>query len=404
MKMLEITALLAINLFYSWRLALTTVDPDWAYFNLWSFTGARYGRDFVDCKTPAIHVWYLLLTKVMGRDVFRVKFANHFILGAVGLAVFAGTGNFWAALLYTVMINSGWLLAFHGNVSQLPAALITLAFLSDGWIHFVLWTLAVLVEPKLVLSFFALFPNGATLLLFVGMAVYLLLYQQEWFKLVWESSVTLPARIGIGRKGLYDWFPWYTSTGLLYVLPWLVFGWQARPDILYWIPLAIYLVLIAAGRAVRQNHFIPVVPWLVMAGLSPYLCGLIVAVDFITAGAYFGKLWARFYGALDTLNTEAQKAGEYLREQSGTVYVNGLHSAIYIHARKPPQFGFVEQIEIRENAHERREKMIAGWKQAPPDWVVVGMAPGVSFKPVGYKKVTEFGDHAIFKKVRVNHV
>ena len=88
-----IPLLLLISLYTAWRYSKLEVDPDWAYFNLWGFTGAKYGKDFPDCKTPFIHLYYLGLSKIVGADVSRIKFANHFLMGLGGIAVYLLSDN-----------------------------------------------------------------------------------------------------------------------------------------------------------------------------------------------------------------------------------------------------------------------------------------------------------------------
>lgn len=394
--------LLLSSSFYAWRYSKTSVDPDWAYFNLWGLTGSAYGRDFADCKTPAIHLWYLGLAKIVGKNVARIKFANHFILGSVGAVVFILTGNFWMGLAFTVLVNNGWLLSFHGNVGQLAASFAVLGMVTASPI---LWLLAVLVEPKLVFSFaIIVFLSGwwwVLALLPLGAVIYLMFSERQWFKWVWESSVTIPARIGRNREGEFYklWMPWFTASSLLYVTPWVAFSVVSRPDVLYWFPVVLYLAFIALGKVVRQNHLLPVIPWIALSGLSPVVVVALALSDFISMGGYFGNIWARTYGALNELNDEAVDVGRWLKEKPGTLYVNGIHSGIHIHAMKPIAFGFAEQIEIRETALERRKEMVRRWKENPPDWVVQGESPGIKFQPTGYRYVASVGINKIYKKL-----
>ena len=135
-----------------------------------------------------------------------------------------------------------------------------------------------------------------------------------------------------------------------------------------------------------------------MAGLSHSIIISLALADFFSQGGYFGNFWARNYGALDDINDEAQKIGLWLKEKEGSLYVNGIHSGIYIHSGKPVSFGFAEQIEIRETAHERRKEMVRRWKENPPDWVVQGESPGVKFQPIGYRQVGTYGINKIYRK------
>ena len=139
------TVVLAVlALFYAWRYSRAEIDPDRAMFNLWGFTGAVYGRDFVDCKMPGIHLWYLALSKIVGRNVKRVRFAHHLVISLPGIIV-----GGWAGLAYIVIVQSGALLAFHGNVGQPAAALVFVAISLDNPVVSPLLALAALgFEPK----------------------------------------------------------------------------------------------------------------------------------------------------------------------------------------------------------------------------------------------------------------
>ncbi len=357
-----------------------------------------YGRDFADCKTPGVHIWYWLLSRLAGVNIERIKFANHFLIGSVGVVLYWMTGNFYHALAYTVLVNSGWLLAFHGNVSQVPAALISVALIANPALSVALWLLAVFYEPKLLPSFLVVVVlKGWWFVLplsLLGLPV-ALYRNKQWFKWLWESSVVIPIRIGKTRN-LETWFPWFTANPMLYILPWVILGVYYKPDLLYWLPALTYFVFICLGRAIRSNHLIPLIPWLL--GLPPVFTVGLVIIDLVSSGLYLGDIWTRYYPALANINDDAKAAGEWLRDKAGTLYVNGIHSGIYIHARKPLSLGMAEQIEIREVANERREEMRRRWKEAPPDWVVCGDVPGIVFKPIGYSKVATAGANATYRK------
>jgi hypothetical protein len=125
---------------------------------------------------------------------------------------------------------------------------------------------------------------------------------------------------------------------------------------------------------------------------------LLVAVDLVSSFGYLGDIWRRFYSGLQAVNEDARKVGEWLRDKPGRVWVNGLHSGIYIHARKPPIGGLAEQVEIRENAPERREKWRKAFKANPPEWVVDGYSPGWKFTGNGYSLVADTGISKIYKR------
>lgn len=379
--------LLAPALFFAWVYSRTDADPDWAYFNLPVFTGSWYGRDTPDCKTPMIWIWYWLIGRVVGANVARIKFTHTLLVSLPGLGYAAITGNVWAGLFYIVLVNSGWLLAFHGNVGQVPAGLIFLALgLGYGldWICCALVLAAVLFEPKLVLSWVAMvlirkwyIEAAAFLAAGVIIAAVVRYYWPALFGWVWESSVTIPGRMQKFRRGLYPWMPGFTSTAALHVGPWLAAGAYVIPDWSFWIPALLYLALIATGRVVRPNHLLPLVPWLAYSvGWMPWGVGAaLVLVDLVSSGFYLGDIWGRFYSGLVVGMRESKAAGEWLRDKDGRVWVHGLHSEVYLHARRSVPYGLAEQIEIREVAKERREKMLRAWRADPPVWIVITPAP-----------------------------
>jgi hypothetical protein len=410
MTVYTILLLLLISLYTAWRYSKTEADPDWAYFNLWGFTGAKYGKDFPDCKTPFIHLYYLGLSKIVGADVARVKFANHFLMGLGGIAVYLLSGNFFAGLAFTVLVNSAWLLSFHGNVGQIPALFLALALLVDQPLISILLLLgATAVEPKLAPStIFVALVSGWSPYYYLGALIALLLIvvvifviKRQWFDWIWESSVTIPLEMAKGRRITGNPFPWFTAISLVFLLPWLGLAVVANPDLAYWIPAALFILVTISGRVLRPNHLIPVVAWIVVANPDPTMVVILVATEFISSGLYLGDVWDRFYPPLAESNHEAMLAGKYLRNVDGIIWVNSLHSGVYIHARRPPPFGLPEQVEIRDVVPERREIMRDLWRQSPPDWVVLGDSPGVKFRNIGYKQYQTFGNFSIYKKV--NH-
>ena len=405
--MLAILLLLSISAWYGWRYSKTDIDPDWAMFNLGGFTGSKYGRDFADCKTAGVHLWYLMLVKIVGKSVPRVKFIHHALLGMAGIGVYLLSGSFWNGLAFTVLINSGWLLAFHGNVGQVPAALIALSFTLPPWMAIILWALTVFYEPKLILTFLLMFlfkswwvewPTLLALLCGGGLIMAYLALTKQW-KGWWESSVTIPGRMAKARKIYsYPWVPWFTASGFLYLLPWAALAVAAKPDVRYWLPAAAYLIFSGMGKVLRPNHFIPLVAWIAGAGIAPWMVLMLCVVDWTSAGFYLGDIWGRFYLGLRDLNQEAQRAGEWLKDKAGSIWVNGIHTGIYIYAQKPVNYGLAEQIEIREVAHERRAEMVKRWKSDPPAWVVMTQGAGVKFNATGYVRAERFGSTEIWRK------
>ena len=416
--------LLLISFYYGWRYSKTSVDPDWAMFSLAGFTGSWYGRDFADCKSPGVHLWYYLLSRIAGvkkledtqRGVERVKFLHHFFIG-LGCIVFywtshvAGNGSPLSALILLVLCESGWLLAFHGNVGDVSTVLLAIAMVCPvPWIAFWIAALAVFYEPKFLFAFIALIViqgwwMPAILASIWGGVTILLFHKRQWFKWIWEGSFTIPMRMTKERKKkrFYGWQPFFTAKGMMYILPWLLLAvlYNSQPWY-FWIPACLYLVTLGLGYAIRENHLIPLAAWIAVGwgGNMILPAILLVAADWISAGFYLGDIWARFYMGLAQRNEEARVVGELLKGRPGSLWVNELHTAVYIYARKPVPFGLCEQIEIRETAHERRALMKKRWLSHPPKWVVNGISAAVHFKGDGYQHVQDFGSMSIFQRVR----
>jgi hypothetical protein len=218
-----------------------------------------------------------------------------------------------------------------------------------------------------------------------------------WLWWLWESSVLIPLRMAKYRRK-EAWIPPYTAQPLLYILPWMVAAVWWKPDILYWLPVLIFVIVTAAGRVVRPNHLLPLAGWIAMSGIHPAAVMALSAVDWASAGFYFGDIWFRFYPWLGDMNRVAEAAGKWLRDKKGSLWVNGLHTAVYIHARKPVPFGMAEQIEINGVAIERRKEMTRRFKQAPPDWVVDWDNTLVTFVKTGYQCVNPKDEIKVWKK------
>jgi hypothetical protein len=339
---------------------------------------------------------------VVGADVKRVKFAHHFILGLCSVGIYLLSGNFWAGLAFAVLVNSGWLLAFHGNVGQVPAALIALGLASgDKNVQIGLWVFALLYEPKLLPAFVVIAITGQWYMVVPITALGIMLFYLLPAKVrgwIWESSVVIPGRMAKHRPKSAEWVPWYTAQGLLYLLPWTMLAVLAKNEALYWLPPALFVLLTAGGKVLRPNHLLPLLAWIAMSGISPLLIVCLVITDWTSQGFYFGDVWARNYPFLRVMNEEAEVIGKWLRDKPGSIWVNGIHSGIYIHARKPVPYGMAEQIEINGVATERRQLMIKKWKENPPDWVVNGENI-IQFDGTGYKPVTTLNKWKIWKKV-----
>ena len=401
-----ILLLLLISAYTSWRYSKTNADPDWAMFNLAAFTGSWYGRDWCDCKTPIIHLWYYALAKIVGVDIARVKFANHFLIGSFGSIYYLITGDMAGALAYTVIVNSPFLWAFHGNVSQLPAAFFLLALaIKDPWIACSFAVLAVLTDPKFLPSFLPMvfiynwyYPAFVWLGFGILLAGYLYQFQKHVFDWVIEGSIIIPWRMSKNRDGLYIWMPWWTPGALMYILPWVLLAVLGKSDLVYWIPALIHLAVLMSGQVIRGNHLIPFAAWIANAGLPiDYTIGLSL-IDFVANGFLLGNIWERHYIGFAQQIESAKKAGEWLRDKPGILWVNGMHTEVYIYARKPVPYGLAEQIEIREVNHERREAMKVKWKRTVPDYVVETPSPAVQFTPNGYEGVAGGNFCTIYQK------
>jgi len=293
--------LLGVSAFVAYRYSKSEIDPDLALFNMAAFTGSWYGRDFIDCKPPAIHLWFWLLAKIVGKNIQRVRFAHHFLLGACGILVAYLTNSFWNGLAFTVLINSAWVYAFHGNVGQVPAVAVAIALVApSGWIAVAALGLAVFFEPKLLLTLILIVALQGywipALVYLAAAAILLLLIPRQWLRWTWESSFTIPKRMGklrVEHRLYADWVPWYSSQAMLYILPWVYLAVVARPEWQYWLPAVAYALMIGYSKVIRQNHMLPLVAWIVCAGISPLAILALVALDFVSAGLYLGDIWLR---------------------------------------------------------------------------------------------------------------
>ena len=126
MSMWLLLLLIVLDLYYAWRYAPLDIDPDFALFALTGQTGAWYGRDYVDCKSPLVHIWFWLLSKLWG-SVYGVRFLHYALIGVPGMIYAWLTGDWAGGLAFIVLVHSGHLFSFHGNVGDIPAGLILLA-------------------------------------------------------------------------------------------------------------------------------------------------------------------------------------------------------------------------------------------------------------------------------------
>jgi hypothetical protein len=400
--------LLILNLYYAWRFAGLDIDPDFALFNMAGQTGAWYGKDFVDCKSPAVHIWFWLLSRITP-SVYGVRFLHFFITGIPGLVYTYLTGNLWGGLAFIVLVHSGFLLTFHGNVGDIPAGLILLALtLQNPWVAFGAFVLAVIYEPKLIVALIAWglsggfwwqsMAYGITGLVGLGLLWYL---KHDWFEWLVEANLTIPKRMNENRKDAYPFLPSFTSVAILYVGMWIAFAVVDKPSVVYWIPPLLFLIISVMGKVIRPNHLIPLIPWVAASGLNPAAVIALASVDTVSAGFYLGDIWMRFYPGLRDVIKEAKEIGLWLKGKPGTLWVNSMYSEIYIWSGKPPVYGMTEQIEIAQVATERRKKMIYRFSKNPPKYVVVHLEHNnmpVKFDFKGYHPVARSVFFAIYRK------
>lgn len=405
--MLPTLLLLLISAWYAWRYSRIEADPDWALFNLPAFTGSWYGRDYPDCKSPAIYAWFYALAKLTRGDMLRIRFLHQFLIGAGSVLVYWMTGSPWAGLAFLTLVSSGWLYNFHGNVSQLPAVFAAVALGVDNpWLAALAMGIAIFNEPKLVVSGIAMtfiyhwwIPVGVYLTLCTVMAVIVWKRKPEWVGWLLESAWVIPKRMGDVRRkvGQYGWAPWFTSQSFLYIMPWLYIAVRSNASWTYWLPPALFLVMLGASKAVRQNHLIPLAAWVAMSQPEAWWVMALFLWDMVSGGLYLGDIWHRFYIGLLQPNLDAEHAGKWLRNKPGTIWVNTYHTAVYLHARKPVLYGMTEQYEINRVATERRALMMEKFKSGPPDWVVDGEG-GIKFGGQGYMPKVQIGGLKIWKR------
>ena len=288
-------------------------------------------------------------------------------------------------------------------MGQIPAALMFLALaIGNPWVACSLFVLAVLFEPKMLPSMvvigvlnFATWWQPAMVWVLVGGAPIAILIMNDhrvWHWL-WEAVYTIPKRMNAERKkhNAYPWAPWFTSRALMAFMPWVIAAVFARPDWKFWAPAVVYILFASLGFVIRPHHLIPLIPWVAAAGIDPVWAIALSAVDFVSAGFYFGDVWLRFYGDWIQDIRSAKVIGEWLKDKPGSLWVNGMHTEVYTYSGKPVQYGLAEQIEIAQVAHERREKMAEAFQASPPEWVVETPGPRVKFIPQGYAEVQTQG-------------
>lgn len=400
--------LVALSLYYAWRYSIIDIDPDQAMYMFESMGVGWYGKDYIDCKSPAIHIWFWIISKIVGRNIVRIRFTHYFLIGMSSLLVFWLTGSFLIALAFLVMVNSGWLWAFNGNVGQIPAVLVVVGLASGNDIVLSLLLLvAVFFEPKLIVAALIMAVVGLWWwyipLAWLGGVILFGLYNywNDVYRWLIEGNLAVPKAMTKRRFELHKikaWMTWPASVVYMYILPWLFVAVYNKPDVIYWLPVLAYLVLIHIGLEVRPNHLLPIVGWIALALPDVTLVLALIAADWISGGFYWQWIWRRFYRQLADANAAAKLVGLKLKELQGTIWVNDMHSGVYLYAEKPVPYGLAEQIEIREVSHKRRKRMVELWRASPADYVVTGVSHDIEFNGKGYKLIGQADTMRIFEK------
>ena len=387
-----ILILILLNAFVSWRYAIIDIEPDFAMYLLWGQTGAKYGKDFIDCKMPLVHLLLKGISVITKKNVAWTRAIFFFLTGLPSIIAYLITGNMGIALAFLVMIHSGWLLSFHGNVGDITAGLIFLALLiPNPWIFVILLVLATLYEPKMIIATAPMILIRITsvwLPLVVVVAVCLIAIASIWYYKhdLWnwliEGNWKITRRMQKYRKGLYPFMPYFTASAFVYLLPWLLVAVWFKPDILFWLPALLFLILSFTGWVIRPNHLLPLVAWIAAAGIPPVYVYALSLTDFASSGFYLGNIWGRFYQGLRDAIKDSHAIGDFLKDKEGTLWVNCIHTEIYVWAGKKPQYGMTEQIELDKLSWERRPYMIKQQKAHPADWIVSQEGKG---RPFNYK-------------------
>lgn len=405
-NILVLVVLLVLDFYYALRFANLPVEPDFATFSTWGMLGAVYGRDYVDCKTPLVHGWLALLSQIK-KEIIFIRLAHFVVTGFPSFVYYLLTKDYAGAIAFMVLIHSGWLLAFHGNVGDIPAGLTFIALIvNNPWVFVGLLVLATLYEPKLIVATGVMVLTKITsvwlpLTVYIGLfsmgLAALYYWQHPTFDWIVESSFTIPKRMLSYRKGLYGFMPQFTSVALVFLLPWLLLAILSRPEPLYWLAPALFLGLQFTGKVIRPNHLLPLVAWIAASGIKPELVYALSATEFLSSGLYLGDIWRRFYPALADIVKDAKSVGEWLRDKPGVLWVNTMYTEIYLYARKKPIYGMMEVVEVNDVANERRKIMRSKINRQPPEWIVIGAA-GIEYDYKQYQVAAKSGFFQVLKR------
>lgn len=397
-QLAHIAILLALNIWVSYRYAFQPLGPDEGIWMLSGWTGAKYGRDYVDCKPPGIHTWFWLLAKLTRRNVWAAKFIHHLVVGLLIVAAYLLSGSLGTGLLATALLQSGWLRAYQSWMDQISGALLLLAVLTPPGLSVALIAMACLFNVKsAVPGAVWVVLNGYWLELAVALGVgaaiagpwYMLARQS--FEDVWLSSIDVPARMNKWRASITGLQ--FSQESFLLIIPAVLLCLATNQDYRLWATALSYVVFNAWGRVWRPNHWLPLV---LIAALEPppFFAMVILLAEWVSARFYLGNVWATTYPAIALQLLEARKIGENLAKKDGKIWVNSFHTQIYVYAQKKPEWNCVEQLEIRDVMPERGKLRDETLRKNPPALIVMG--PGqIEGEPKGYQTLVKFGNFAV---------
>ena len=375
---LEVVCVLVPNAWVAARYARIPIGQDLGLWMLWGFTGSVPYRDHVDCKPPAIHLWGWVLARITRQSLAWSRALHHLALGGIAVVVLGVTGSLATALLFTGVVQSARLHAYHAWVEAISGALLALALVTASWwaaglaAGAVLFNLKLAVPALLLLVLQGSWAPAATLISagVVCLAACRVLWPSA-VRDVWYGVVTVAARLTRLRRergqGLLPRRDAYHLRPLTLVAPMLVLASIPEPDPRLWAVIGSYVLVNGLGRVWRPYHWIPVVACAAVA--APPLALVVVAVDWASDRFYLGNVLRRTRPATAELLEAARVVGETLRATPGTLYVADPNTQIYVYARRRPAVRLVEQVEIADVVPERRRGLTTA---RPPDILVRG--------------------------------
>lgn len=390
-----IALIVLLNIWIAIRYAKQAIGPDEGIWLLWGFTGAKPYRDFVDCKPPGIHLWMWLLAKLTGRRLELVKLIHHLAMGCFPVAAYLLSGELSVGLLATALLQSAWLLAYQSWMDAISGGFLLLAVLLPPTPATVCIGLAVFFNLKaavpgalwMLLSGWWLQILGAGIVACGIAGTWMVVWPTYWHAM-WFSAVTVSRRMLDYRKQFdtpWEEWGWHWSVPLLLIVPVLVVCFLTRPDPVLWLTVVAYIVFNAGGRVWRPNHWLPLTLVVVTAPPLEFAIG-ILAMEWIASRFYLGSVWQVTYPGIWLDLCAAKQIGERLRDEAGDLWVNTIHTQIYIYAAKKPKHGMVEQVEIKNcipHHVERRERLLRSY---PPEWIVVGPGGTPAQSVNGYRQ------------------